>query len=374
MNPRDPLYFWLVLLTTPNLPDKTISQLIVDFPHLDALLSQTALSLTKKYGFKESILPALKNPDKKNIERGLKWCEHPNHYLLGMNDPRYPQRLKEISSPPPFLFLSGNIDTLSQNSLAIVGSRRASKPGLETAFQFSKALAEAGLTITSGLALGIDTASHQGALAVKAHTVAVLATGVDQIYPRQNQKLAQKILENGGALVSEFFIDTPPKAGNFPRRNRIISGLSLGVLVVEAAEKSGSLITARFALEQNREVFAIPHSIHNPFGKGCHALLKQGAKLVEHLDDILEELRLDDHRTKTQKNPKIANAPQIRLDDNQKQLLDCLGFEPTPIDILIERSKLAADQVVANLLSLEIENYVSNTSLGFIKHVRSTKE
>jgi DNA processing protein len=221
----------------------------------------------------------------------LRWLEQPDRHLLMWDADDYPALLGELDDAPPLLFVAGARGLLEQPQLAIVGSRRASHPGLDTACSFARALAAGGFVITSGLALGIDAAAHQGALAAGGKTVAVLGTGLSQLYPPRNRALAAEILQQGGALVSEFPLDCMPHPSNFPRRNRIISGLSLGVLVVEASPASGSLITARLAAEQGREVFAIPGSIHHPGARGCHQLIRDGATLVERIEDILQALR-----------------------------------------------------------------------------------
>jgi DNA processing protein len=221
----------------------------------------------------------------------LRWLEQPGQQLLMWDDPAYPGLLAELADAPPLLFVAGAAEILEQPQLAMVGSRRASRPGLDTAQSFARALAAGGFTITSGLALGIDGAAHQGALDVAGKTVAVLGTGLQQLYPARHAGLAQRILEGGGALVSELPLGSPAHASNFPRRNRIISGLSLGVLVVEASPASGSLITARLAAEQGREVYAIPGSIHHPGARGCHQLIRDGATLVESVEHILQALR-----------------------------------------------------------------------------------
>lgn len=221
----------------------------------------------------------------------LRWLEAPGHHLLAFDSPQYPALLKEIPNPPPLLFVAGDPGLLERPQLAVVGSRRASAPGLDTARAFSRSLASAGFVITSGLAMGIDGAAHRATLEVGGATVAVLGSGLENIYPQRHLSLAHAVAEQGGALVSEFPLDTPPTRETFPQRNRIISGLSLGVLVVEANIASGSLITARLAAEQGREVFAIPGSIHHPGMKGCHQLIRDGAQLVETVQHILEGLR-----------------------------------------------------------------------------------
>jgi DNA processing protein len=259
------------------------------------------------------------------------------------------------------LYVRGDVGLLSKNQLAMVGSRHPTAMGVETAQQFAKQLAASGLVITSGLALGIDGASHRGAL-LTGKTIAVLGTGLGSIYPRTHQSLATEILEKGGTLVSEFPPASPPKAAHFPLRNRIISGLSLGVLVVEAAIRSGSLITARTALEQNREVFAIPGSIHNPLARGCHQLLRQGAKLVETVEDVLEEINLQITKT-----TKLPLKEPVDLDPQLKRVLAQIGYEATAVDAIILRSELTASEVSSMLLSLELAGYVCNAPGGYVR-------
>ena len=304
-------------------------------------------------------LDALRQPDWRRVEQDLAWLERPGNYLLQQDDPRYPPLLRQITYPPPLLFVHGNLESLRAPQLAIVGTRNPTPLGRDTAHHFAAYLAGAGLAVTSGLALGIDAAAHQGALSGNGLTIAVMGTSLDRIYPAKHRDLAHAIAENG-ALVSELPTGTPAMAENFPRRNRLISGLAMGVLVVEAALQSGSLITARQALEQGREVFAIPGSIHNPMVKGCHALIRQGAKLVETASDILEEL--GSLAAFVSDSPEIsATAPAVpeTLDEEYRQLLSAMGDESLAIDSLVERCGLTAEVVSSMLLILELEGYVA---------------
>ncbi len=296
----------------------------------------------------------MKNPAA--AEQELAWLEQPNHHLITLSDPRYPKRLREIADPPAALYVIGEPDLLSATQLGIVGSRNPTPGGSETAHAFAGYLAQSGLTITSGLALGVDAAAHRGALQAGGKTIAVAGTGLDRVYPARHRELAHEIVGQG-ALISEFPLGTPALALNFPRRNRIISGLSLGVLVVEAALQSGSLITARLAAEQGREVFAIPGSIHNPLARGCHALIRQGAKLVETAADILEELGPIAQTIAPMHEIDTGNVTP-GLDVEALTLLDCLGFDPTPVDSLIERSGLTPEAVSSMLLVLELQGHV----------------
>ncbi len=281
--------------------------------------------------------------------------------------PAYPVRLREIARPPLVLFVRGCLDVLSAPQLAVVGSRNATHSGLETARDFARSLARIGLVITSGLARGIDGAAHRGCLDAAGRTVAVAATGADRVYPARHGPLADEILAGGGAIVTEFAPGEPPRPHHFPRRNRIISGLSLGTLVVEAARASGSLITARCALEQDREVFAIPGSIHNPAARGCHQLIRQGAKLVEQVDDIVDELALScplplDAPAVPPPQQAARHVPQAHRE--AARVLEAVDFAPTEFDVVVCRTKLAAETVSAALLELELRGLVCK-SAGF---------
>jgi DNA processing protein len=257
--------------------------------------------------------------------------------------------LLEIPDPPSILYVRGNPDQLQNRGLAIVGSRNATPQGLQTAEAFARALAAKGLGIISGLALGIDAAAHRGALAAKGATIAVIGTGADRVYPARNKELAMAIAEHG-TIVSEFPLGTPAFAANFPRRNRIISGLARGVLVVEAALESGSLITARLAADQGREVFAIPGSIHSPVARGCHKLIKQGAKLVETAQDILEELG---------SHPESPGIPEVVATTANSVILKALGYDPCALDDLVDRTGISADQLLGELLTLELDGLIA---------------
>lgn len=319
-------------------------------------------------GLSDKLRRYLKSPDWAAVETELAWAEGEQCHLLTLADPRYPPLLAEIDDPPPVLFVRGSADVLSHPQLAMVGSRNPSPLGRETAEAFARHLAGAGLGICSGLALGIDAASHEGCLAGGGQTVAVTGTGLDRVYPARHRELAHAIVEQGGALISEFSPGVPPLPGNFPKRNRIISGLSLGTLVVEAALRSGSLITARTALEQGREVFAIPGSIHNPLARGCHRLIRDGAKLVETADDVLEELAPHLQALLTDQDSDETPLPErLELDEDYRHLLACVGYETTSVDTLVERSGLTAEAVSSMLLILELEDYVASTDGGYLR-------
>ncbi|POZ52796.1 DNA-protecting protein DprA [Methylovulum psychrotolerans] len=316
-------------------------------------------------GLKNSVVDAIRKPDWAVVEQDLAWLAQPNNSVLTLADAGYPAQLQEIADPPPLLFVRGKPELLALPQLAIVGSRNPSQLGKATAFEFAKALCQAGFVVTSGLALGIDAASHEGALHAQGYTIAVAGTGLDRVYPAKHKDLATQIV-NTGAMVSEFPPGTTAMANHFPRRNRIISGLCQGLLVVEAAKQSGSLITARMALEQNREVFAIPGSIHNPLARGCNALIRQGAKLVETTQDILEEL----HQYIQQDVNYSQVQPQTMLDLEQQTLLNLVMFSPTSIDNLVENAGLSVEIISSMLLILELQGYVEATAGGFYTRIK----
>lgn len=298
--------------------------------------------------------------DPAGIERDLAWLEGPNRCLLTADDPRYPPQLAAVPGMPPALFVEGDPDALSRPQVAIVGSRAATAAGRETAFDFAARLAACGFAITSGLAAGIDGEAHRGALAAPGVTIAVCGTGLDRVYPAEHRALAAGIAASG-CLVSEFPTGTPPRAENFPRRNRLMSGLARGVLVIEAASRSGSLITARLAGEQGREVMAVPGSIHNPLARGCHRLIKDGAALVESVDDALSALGVSLSAITPDPEPEtgnVAKIPQGALDSDAEMLLNALGFGPAGLDRLVQRTGLAAHSVISKLQLLELEGRV----------------
>ncbi|WP_323846107.1 DNA-processing protein DprA [Microbulbifer magnicolonia] len=287
-------------------------------------------------------------------------CADAGVRLLHGGDDDYPQLLAEISRPPPLLYVRGAVDALHLPQIAVVGARRASAGGLDNARAFAAELAGAGFAITSGLALGVDAAAHRGALDAAGITLAVLGTGVDKLYPRRNAILAQEIVAGGGAVISEFPLGSTAEAANFPRRNRIISGLSLGVLLVEAALRSGSLITARLALEQNREVFAIPGSIHNPLARGCHRMIKDGAALVETSADIVEQL--GGLLAQPETAPESQRPP---LEPRQLRLIDVLGGDPRSMEQLARDTGQGTGELMALLLQLELAGLVEQLPGGY---------
>lgn len=358
------ILYWLAANQLLNIGPVSIRRGLTHCKTIIELFSASHSTL-QQIGFTPSQIQTLKKPPWKKAEQELAWCQQQNCQLLSLVDPAYPKLLREITDPPLVLYIRGNSHLLNRPQIALVGSRNPTATGKELAEKFAAELARAGLVITSGLALGIDAASHRGALQTKGGTIAVLGTGLQHIYPTAHHQLAADIAQQG-TIVSEFPIAALPKAAHFPRRNRIISGLSLGVLVVEAALQSGSLITARYALEQNREVFAIPSSIHNPLARGCHQLIQQGAKLVETTQDILTELNIPIA-------PPKNTPPQqmIDLDPSLQRVLAQIGYEVTAMDVIILRSGLTATEVSSMLLSLELQEYINVVPGGYIRRVNS---
>ncbi len=317
-------------------------------PKLAQWLSPSCQAILADYQARRNLSPL-----GQKLEQIRQLCAEQGISLVDHLSPLYPKPLLEIPQAPPLLYVKGNAQSLLLPQLAIVGSRNPTPGGLQNAMSFARHLALGGLAITSGLALGVDQQAHLGALEAEGATLAVMATGIDQVYPRAHRRLAESIVANGGALITEFPPGTQPLAAYFPQRNRIISGLAAGVLVVEAAIKSGSLITARFALSHNREVFAIPGSIHNPLSRGCHALIKEGAVLVETAQDIVEHLQ-GFLALKWQE----VDTPQQPLTSVQKQVLAQLGFDLTHLDDLCERVKLPLPELLASLTELELAGRV----------------
>ena len=351
---------WLALHRTPGVGPITFMRLLAQFPRLQSLFETPGTAKNISDRSYQSLLA----PNWDLVEQDLIWFSEPDRHIVTIQDERYPPLLKEIVDPPSILFVQGDAGLLSEWQLGIVGSRNPSRLGRDNAFEFSRFLAHGGLTITSGLSDGINSAAHQGALAVEGKTLSVMGSGLDRAYPEKQYALAQDIVQEG-ALVSEFALGTPLRPENFPRRNRLISGLSLGVLVVEASSRSSSLGTARMALEQGREVFSIPGSIHNPLAKGCHQLIREGAKLVEKAEDIIEELGALAGAVEVleTKEATVNDGPQT-LDSDYQLLFTCLGYDPIEIDTLAEQSGLTVDIVSSMLLLLELEGQVASLSGG----------
>jgi len=365
--------YWVALnLLNPVIGARRANQLLQHFTNPQALFEAGSLGW-QSVGLSELACSALAQPDWKAVDETLLWADQAGQGFVRLGQPGYPESLSRISDPPVLLFYQGDPALLERQQLAMVGSRNPTPNGYETAFDLAASSAKLGFTITSGLALGIDAAAHKGALSVGGDTVAVAGTGLDLIYPRQNRQLAEQI-KSAGVLVSEFPLGTRPLGRNFPMRNRIISGLSRGVIVVEAAMKSGSLITAKQALEQGREVFAIPGSIHSPTSRGCHWLLRQGAKLVESIGDILEEFDLRLGQMELAYSQKIQPKETINLDTHFKQVLYQVDFSPTSVDHIIKRSGLTADAVCSMLLVLELQDLVQITSSGQYCRTRLSAE
>jgi len=370
------LRYWLALnLINPILGARRANQLLQHFNNPQDIFETGSLAW-QALGLSERACDALAKPDWQAVDATLLWLEEENHGVLCRDGVEYPASLAEIADSPFLLFYKGDPALFERQQLAMVGSRNPTRSGYETAFELAAGAAKLGFTITSGMALGIDSAAHQGALSVQGSTIAVAGTGLDVIYPAKNRDLESQIAVSG-LIVSEFPLGTKPLGRNFPLRNRIISGLSRGVIVVEAALKSGSLITARQALEQGRDVFAIPGSIHNPTSRGCHWLLRQGAKLVENIGDILEEfdLRLTqsefDYATDDTESPAAGLA---NLDIGYRKVLEAVDFDPTNVDQVIDRSGLTADVVCSMLLVLELQNFVHITSAGQYCRTRSSRD
>ncbi|MES9943138.1 MAG: DNA-processing protein DprA [Candidatus Thiodiazotropha sp. 6PLUC2] len=355
---------WLQVSHTPGIGSRYFLRLIEHFQSAEGILGASRSGL-ESLSIPQPAIEHLLNPDRSRIETSLDWLKQPGHQALTLSDPNYPPLLRQIDDPPPILYLMGEPGLLLQPQLAIVGSRNPTAAGRTNAKEFACCLAGAGLTVCSGLALGIDGEAHKGAMQ-SGHTIAVMGTGPDRIYPASHRKLAHEIAATD-LLITEFPPGTPARAENFPRRNRIISGLSLGVLVVEATLQSGSLITARLATEQGREVFAIPGSIHNPQSKGCHTLIRQGAKLVESAQDIGEELGpltglLEQSTENNQSSPPLVRH---ETDPEYALLVEAMGFDPVSVDELITRTGLTAETVSSMLLLLELEGHVSSAPGGY---------
>lgn len=357
---------WLALNRIKGLGPVGQIKLLDAFPSIKEIFSADVHEL-KELGLKEESIDAISQPDWGTIEADLLWLDSPDHHIVTIDSNEYPVLLREIHDPPIILFVHGSMEVLKSIQIGIVGSRNPDTAGRKLANEFAHELVYAGATVTSGLALGIDGCSHQGALDAGGHTIAVTGNGLDMIYPARHKALAEKIVENG-ILVSEFPPGIKPIPANFPRRNRIISGMSTGVLVIQAACRSGSLITARYAMEQGREVFAIPGSIHNPLAKGCHTLIRQGAKLVESVDDIVEELgslvTVAMGENDTEKTGQKIDQGEETLDADYKVLLDSMAYDPISIDRLIELTGLTIDSVSSMLLILELRGLIVSQAGG----------
>ncbi len=380
---------WVKLWRVSGIGAKKFQLLLNYFENPAAVFASNSSQLTQAgLSTKDANAILEQKGNSESSQADLAWLhESDQHHIVTLHCDTYPQRLKQISDAPALLYVHGNLAILNDPQLGIVGSRNPTQSGQNNAYEFAKHLAQTGLCITSGLALGIDGAAHQGALDGNGPTIAVIATGIDRVYPAKHRDLAHKIV-GGGAIVSEFPLGTHPDSRHFPRRNRIISAMSYGVLVIEAALKSGSLITARLAMEQNREVFAVPGSIHNPLAKGCHQLIRQGAKLVETAEDILEEMTnvidLNEHQsidtdlhTIAKKNV-LSNDESIdanassdsSLDAEHQELLAKMGYDPISIDQLVIVTGFDAATIAAILLMLELQSYVVANGGGTYSRIK----
>lgn len=358
LSSRDDVVSWLRLTLVPGVSVAKQRVLLKAFGSPRAVLEAPFREIAAVTQSQE-IAPLLASgPRQEMLDATLAWLEAPDCHLLTLADATFPRALLDIHDPPCILYARGRIDILNAPAFGIVGSRNATAQGVRDAEAFAFALSQAGFGIVSGLALGIDAAAHRGGLAGASSSIAVLGTGPDRIYPKRNRELAHALAEKG-CLISEFPLGTPPDPGNFPRRNRLISGLSRGVLVVEAALPSGSLTTAQCALEQGRDVFAIPGSIHSPLTKGCHWLIKEGAKLVESADDVLKELGCA--------VPKASSKSSADGEETADPLLEAMGFAPISIDQMAERTGLGAAKLAARLSRLEIEGRIAALAGGWFQ-------
>jgi DNA processing protein len=358
---------WLQLVLTPGLGAVSAQLLLRQFGLPEDVLAASATQLSKT--LTAPLVAALRESGQRNAERieaNLVWAQAADHHLVAISDDAYPRELLVLADPPPLLWVTGDVTMLQHRCFAIVGSRNATQAGLNHAESFARSLGDAGWTIVSGLALGIDAAAHRGGLASAAGTIAFVGNGLDRVYPAAHRDLAHQIAANG-ALVSEFSIGTPPLRDHFPRRNRLIAALAQGTLVVEAARQSGSLITARLAAEVGREVFAIPGSIDSPLTKGCHALIKQGAKLVDSAEDVLSELREFgplDRRPESQTPAGATSTAAANIPDELKALLQFVGWDPVSIDQLTELTGISVAQLSADLLQLELDGRIERLADG----------
>ncbi|HVE09000.1 MAG TPA: DNA-processing protein DprA [Paraburkholderia sp.] len=348
---------WLRLALAPGLRPAALRALLTEFGLPDAVLGQPfdVLARVTNAIAAHAVLAAPGAHFDAHLEALLAWRAEPGHALLALDDPAYPPALLTMPDPPPLLYVKGHLAALHRRSVAIVGSRSATPQGVEDSARFARALSNAGLCVVSGLALGIDAAAHRGALLGPAGTVAVVGTGVDVVYPTVHHALAQQIA-GAGALLSEWPLGTPARAAHFPQRNRLIAGLVSGVLIVEAAMRSGSLITARLANEMGRDVYALPGSIHAPLARGCHRMIKQGAKLVETPEDVLEELGIDTTASKPAVDPAAPSASPLPPD--ARRLLRAVGHAPATLEILATRTEMAHSELQGALLELELAGHL----------------
>jgi DNA processing protein len=349
------VYQWLLLTFTNRVGNATINKLLTAFGTIENIYNASITELANVIN--QSIAKDIVNQtSKEQAEYCIKWLNSSaDNYIISINNKLYPKELLTIFDRPLLLFLKGNIELLNNNKFAIVGTRHPTIQGSKTAFEFAKSLSNNGLTIVSGLAAGIDAAVHSGALGGSGSTIAIIGTGLDMVYPKSNEQLYTDILKNNGLIVTEFPLKTRVTMSNFPRRNRIIAGLSLGVLVVESAIDGGSMITANLALDMGREVMAIPGSIHNPITRGCHKLIKNGAKLVENSNDVLEELQL---------NKTYMGYNNVSNDHENDPILFKIGYSAVTIDEICETLNMDIATVCAKILDLELAGKIVNCGGG----------
>ena len=359
--------YWLALCDVPQIGGSRALKLLQK-TSLTKLFTGTAQYL-QSLGLDIAQQHAILKPNWQHVDRSLEWlAAEANRFLIPITASQYPITLKNIAAPPLLLYVEGNLELLSKPQIAMVGTRAPSYYGKRHAHTLASELTQAGLVVTSGLALGIDSECHRSVLAADGETIAVLGTGLANIYPKRHLKLAQQIREQG-ALVSEFSPFTQARPEHFPRRNRIVSGLSLGVVVIEAALNSGSLISARYALEQGREVFALPGAVDNPMAAGCHSLIQQGAKLITETSDITDELTYINVRTNFKQTNLFSSDPETVSLPNQI-ILDSVGYEVTTADLIAERCKQPVSQVLTSLIELELDNWINAVPGGYVRSQR----
>jgi len=368
---------WLTIVNAPSIGGASLIKVIESLGGAAAVVAASARDLIR-HGIPEEAADAITRPDQAAIEKGLHWLSQPDHHLLCWDNDDYPALLRRINGPPAALFVDGDPGCLWQPQIAVIGSRNPTAGGLDHARDFAATLARQGMTITSGLASGIDSAAHTAAMDAGAMTIAVNGTGLDIVYPANSRQVAKRV-RSQGAMISELPLGSPPKRQHFPSRNRIISGLSLAVLVIEAGLNSGTLITARKAAEQGRDVFALPGSLHNPMAKGCHRLIREGARLVETTADIMQELGPIAAELQMEIRQRLdqavagPNETDVKPQRRKNQLLDdsdysavweVLGFDPKPVDTIIEQSGLSAREVSSMLLMMELKGMVKKHANG----------
>ncbi len=366
----DELRHWLELSLVPGVGPKTFLKLLDSFGSPKNALKASRPALENEAGISAAVAEEIGRDHKAEIDKSLKLIDEHRVALLTLRDPAYPELLKRINDPPPLLYVKGAIEQADRNAISVVGSRRATHYGKTVAGKLAGDLARIGITVISGLAYGIDAAAHKGALAAGGRTLAVLGCGVDVVYPKANSKIFEQI-PRSGALISEFPMGCQPDPGHFPVRNRIVSGLALGTLVIEAPRKSGALITARLAMEQNREVFAVPGNIFSPYGEGCHRLIKDGAKLVENVYDIIGEVESGLENLKVADSVRVADPAadasgggpvEAKMSADERKVFSFLSAVPAHIDDIIEECDLVASRAAGALVTLELKGLIQQLS------------